>query len=514
MIASLQRVLCVVALVIPFAAAAPSWGKPNVLFIATDDCSNDLGVYGHPLVKTPNLDRLAARGVRFDRAYCQFPLCSPSRVSVMTGLRPDTTRIFDLQTNFRNTIPQAVTLPQLLRNNGYAVARVGKIYHYGVPTQIGTAGLDDPASWDRVVNPRGRDKDEENLITNLTPKRGLGSTLAFLAAGGADEEQTDGKGATAAIKLLEEYGQGDKPFFLALGFYRPHCPYVAPKKYFDMYPLEQVHLPHDPREAAADLKDVPPIAPWTKPPNWDLKPHDLRRALQAYFASITFMDAQLGRVLDALDRLKLADNTIVVFWSDHGYLTGQHGQWMKMSLFEESARVPMIIAAPGMKSAGKATGRTVELLDLYPTLADLCDVTIPQGTKPQGASLRPLLDDPQHPWDRPAYTQVTRGGGQPATRPAPRPARAQRQARQEAQAPSTRPAQIMGRSVRTERWRYTEWDGGRAGVELYDHENDPGELKNLAHDPASARTLEELAALLRAGFPGDRDSGRRQGPRR
>jgi uncharacterized sulfatase len=277
---------------------------------------------------------------------------------------------------------------------------------------------------------------------------------------------------------------------------------VAPKKYFDMYPLEQIHLPDDPREAASDLKDVPPIAPWTKPPNWDLQPHDLRRALQAYFASITFMDAQVGRLLDALDRLKLADNTIVVFWSDHGYLTGQHGQWMKMSLFEESARVPLIIAAPGMKSPGKSTGRTVELLDLYPTLADLCDVAIPQGTKLQGASLRPLLDDPQHPWDRPAYTQVTRAARQgPATRPATRAAQPRRQARQQAQAPATRPAQVMGRSVRTERWRYTEWDGGRAGVELYDHEKDLSEHKNLAHEASLADTVAELRRLLHAHGP-------------
>ncbi|HYE19811.1 MAG TPA: sulfatase [Tepidisphaeraceae bacterium] len=442
--------------------------KPNVLFIATDDCNNDLGVYGHPLVKTPTLERLAARGVRFDRAYCQFPLCSPSRVSLMTGLRPDRTKIFELQTDFRkSTLPDVVTLPQQFRKNGYYVARVGKLYHYGVPGGIGTAGLDDPQSWDHTVNPKGRDKAEEDKLVNLQPKNtGLGATLAFLAAEGTDEEQTDGIAATEAIKLLE--ANKDKPFFLAVGFYRPHCPYVAPKKYFDLYPTEKLSLP---KFEAGDLADVPQAALTTRPPNYGLPEADLKRALQAYYASITFMDAQVGRLLDALDRLKLADNTIVVFWSDHGYNVGQHGQWMKQSLFENSARVPLIVAGPGTTAGGKSSGRTVELLDLYPTLVELAGLPQP-AHKLEGRSLKALLADPAAAWDKPAITQVRRGGGK------------------------NNPNAFAGYSVRTERYRYNTWDGGTKGEELYDHQADPEERKNLAKDPAQATTVAELKALV------------------
>jgi uncharacterized sulfatase len=436
--------------------------RMNVFFIASDDLNNDLGAYGHSLVKTPNLDRLAARGRIFDRAYTQFPLCSPSRSSLMTGRRPDVTKVYDLATHFRAALPDVVTLPQMFRNNGYVAARVGKIYHYGVPGGIGTSGLDDPPSWDKFVNPRGRDKDEENLVRNLTPQRALGSALAFLAADGTDEEQTDGKVATETIRLLEE--NRDKPFFIAAGFYRPHCPYIAPKKYFDLYPLDKIVLPNEPQD---HLKNILDAAIWTKPFYWDLSEQQRREAIQAYFAAITFMDAQVGRLLDALERLKLADNTIIVFWSDHGYLLTEHGQWMKQSLYEESARVPFIITAPYAKAKGRATSRTVELLDIYPTLADLCDLPAPAGL--EGRSLRPLLDNPEAKWDKAAYTQVERGPqGQ----------------------------RFMGRSVRTERWRYTEWDEGRKGVDLYDHTNDPREYRNLANDPKFTATVTEMKQLL------------------
>ncbi len=438
----------------------------NVLFIAVDDLNNDLGTYGHRLVRSPNIDKLARRGVRFDRAYCQFPLCSPSRTSLMTGLRPDTTRVYDLQRHFRTVLPNVVTLPQMFKNNGYFAARVGKIYHYGVPNDIGKSGLDDPASWDVTVNPRGRDKDEEDKVVNLTPGRGLGSALAYLEADGTDEEQTDGKVATETIRLLEQ--NQDKPFFLAAGFYRPHCPYVAPKKYFGMYRLDKITLPRDP---AGDRAAAPAPAHFTNPPNWGLGEADRKKSIQAYYASITFMDAQVGRLLDALDRLKLADNTVVVLWGDHGYLLGEHGNWMKQMLFEESARVPLIVSAPGKKGNGKGSRALVEFVDIYPTFAELAGLTPPADL--QGKSLVPLLDRPTGSVKPAAYTQVQRGGGQGVN------------------------SRFMGRSVRTDRWRYSEWgqDGAR-GAELYDHQTDPREHKNLAADPKHAAIVTEMKGLL------------------
>jgi iduronate 2-sulfatase len=444
--------------------------KLNVLYIVADDLNNSLGCYGYPQVKSPRIDELARRGVRFERAYCQFPLCNPSRSSFLTGLRPDQTGVQDNAFVFRKKIPDVVTLPQLFQKNGYFVARVGKLYHYGVPNQIGTDGLDDPPSWQKVINPKGRDKDDEDKIFSIDGKKSFGGTLSWLSADGTDEEQTDGKIAEAAIGLLEQ--NKDKPFFLAVGFFRPHTPYVAPHKYFDKYPPADVPLAKMP---ADDRKDIPDPALPVKNPNYGLDEKTQREAVQAYFAAITFMDQQVGKVLDALDRLKLRDNTIVVFHSDHGYHLGEHGLWQKQSLFEESARVPLIVSVPGMKTAGQASPRVAELVDVYPTLAGLCGLKGPENLA--GKSLEPLLTKPDAAWDKVAVTQVQRGGGQPGKA-------------------KTTPAAFKGYSVRNERYRYTQWDDGKRGAELYDHEKDLQEITNLADKPEMAEVVKELKGRL------------------
>jgi len=453
----------------------------NVLHIVSDDLGARLHCYDDPIVQSPNIDRLAARGVKFTRAYCQYPLCNPSRASFMTGLRPDTLRVYENATQFRQNVPGAVSIPQSFRKAGYSVARIGKLYHYGVPAQIGTDGLDDPLSWEKVINPKGRDIDDAALVevlkmgedkkaTTVTGQelKSTGGTLSWLAADGADAEQTDGKIASATVSELEARAKEGKPFYLAVGFFRPHTPYIAPKPYFAMYPLEKIRVPSVPENVAALF---PAAALANQKPVEVAMSDDLRRhAIQAYHASTTFMDAQVGIILDALDRLKLTERTIVVLHSDHGYHLGEKDLWQKLSIFEGSARVPLIISVPGNANAGRASARTVELLDLHRTLTDLCGVAA--GEKTEGASLRPLVENPAAPWARPAYSQVQRAAGK----------RGQ--------------GQFMGRSLRTERWRYTEWDEARAGAELYDHDSDPAEMKNLASDPAHAATVAELKSLL------------------
>ncbi len=450
---------------------AEAQSRLNVLYLVSDDLNNRLGCYGDPMVRSPHIDRLARKGVRFDRAYCQYPLCNPSRASFLTGLRPDHTKVYQNQTHFREAVPDVVTLPQTFRKAGYFVGRVGKLYHYGVPGQIGSDGLDDAPSWEKVVNPKGRDKTEEDRIFSLVPGQ-FGGTLSWMAAEGTDEEQTDGIGATEAIKLLE--ANRNKPFFLAVGFYRPHTPYVAPKKYFDMYPLDKIRLP----QVLEGERQTGPDMAWgsAKPEQARMTDQQRREAIQAYYASTTFMDAQVGRVLNALERLKLADHTVVVFHSDHGYHLGEHGLWQKMSLWENSARVPMVIYAPKAKGNGRASGRTVELIDLHPTLAELCGLPAPAGL--DGKSLKPLLQNPGGQWDRPAFTQVSRPGGRG----------------------SNRTGRVMGRSLRTERWRYTEWGNGERGVQLYDMDKDPEEQRNLATDPKHAALVARFKQqLLRNG---------------
>lgn len=465
-----RRSLIFLGLIITACHHASGSEPMNVLFISVDDMNCDLGAYGHPLVKTPNLDRLSRMGVRFDAAYCQQPLCGPSRASLMTGLRPDTLDMHTLKHELREKNPDVITLGQLFRQHGYFSARSGKIYHYGNPSMIGTDGNDDPMTWDQKDNPIGIDRSQQEKITRYgagqEKNKNLGISMAWWDPPSADTEHTDGKVASRVIDWIN--AKKGEPFFLAAGFFNPHCPYVAPKKYFDLYPMETIQI-QDLESAKRDLMDVPKMAIQRDTRNWpfyfrDVTIDQARKCKQAYYATISFVDAQVGRLIDALEQNELLDKTIIVFWSDHGYFLGEKGLWYKRKAFERSARMPLIIVAPGF-SENKVSKKPVELLDLYPTLADLCKLKAP--TKLEGRSLRPLLIDPdQAAWKKPAVTQIWHS------------------------------KQAWGYSLRTEKYRYTEWLEGKAGRELYDHTMDPDEIHNLAESAESVEIVQELSALL------------------
>jgi len=445
--------------------------QPNVLFIAIDDLNTRLNCYGVEHIESPNIDRLAARGVRFDRAYCQFPSCGPSRSSVLTGLRPDTTGMLHNRMNLRDKLPDLVTLPQLFRKNGYRVARVGKIFHQSVPTDIGSSGPDDEKSWDEVINPRGRDKDEEDQLTVYTPDLPLPDQMAYLSAGGDDFEQTDGKVAAETIQWLKTHLDTDreKPFFLAAGFYRPHIPYIAPQKYFKKYSLAETVLPDLSKDYRTASK-VPAAALASTPvwPNFGTTRDQARECVLAYDACVSFVDAQVGLLLDAIDQLGLAENTLIVLWGDHGYHLGEHGLWRKNSLFEESTRAPLIFSGAGVPAKPEGCERVVEFIDIFPTIAELCGVRPPDGL--EGISLTPLLLNPMATWTRPAFSQVVF-------------------------------AEAPGRSIRTDRWRYNEWgNDGDQGRELYDLLKDPREMQNLASDDRYANLEKQLRSLLHEQF--------------
>ncbi len=432
--------------------------KPNVLFIISDDLCADLGCYGAP-VKSPNVDALAGRAMRFDRAYCQYPLCGPSRCSFMSGLRPDTSGVLTNGPTVRDKVKDVVTLPQVFRQNGYVAARVGKIYHLGIPGDVGKPGPDDPASWDTTFNPPGAEftTDGEEVVPNAKDGQGF----RYVIGKGDGKEQADYQSADEAIRLLREHK--DRPFFLALGFIRPHVPDIAPKSFFDLYPIDTIKLPQVPEN---DRDDIPTIALGVNTKlDRGMTPQQCIESIRAYRAATSFMDAQLGRVIDELRILKLVDHTIVVFIGDHGYCLGQHHTWQKYMLFEPVARVPMLISAPGMKPAN--TRSIVEMVDLYPTVCELAGLTPPPAI--QGKSLSPILKDPNASVKTAAFTQVNRRD------------------------------RFEGRSVRNDRFRYTEWTGEENAVELYDEQNDPNEFTNLARDPKHADDVAAMKKLLATG---------------
>jgi uncharacterized sulfatase len=434
--------------------------RPNVLLIVSDDLRCTLGCYGVPAVKSPNIDRLATRGVVFEHAYCQYPVCNPSRASFMTGLRCEQTGVTSNKTFFRDSIPDVITLPQLLRQQGWAARSYGKIFHVGnVAGEVDEKMMDLGKSWDEAAMFHATPTGRKGQTRNLT-----GGKLKWCVVGqmeGTDDDQPDGQTAAQIVKSIEELTAAGKPWFLGAGFHRPHDPFLVPRRYFDLYPLDSLKLHHDP----AGMTPAPPLAvpggetaaafaAFTDADRLDFQ--------RAYYAGVSFTDAQVGRLLDTLERLKLWDRTIVIFIGDNGYHHNERNWWNKDTLFERSCRIPMVIAAPGGK-AGRSCGSLVELVDLYPTVADYCGVKAPDGLA--GQSLRPQLEDPTHAAKKAAFTLVTRG-------------------------------LKYGQSVRTERYRCTLWSDG--AVELYDEQDDPEETRNLATNAAHAATLRELTAALRA----------------
>jgi uncharacterized sulfatase len=440
-------------------------GKMNVLLVAVDDLNNRIACYGDPVVKTPNIDRLARQGVRFDRSYCNYPLCNPTRTSLLSGKRPETTRIYDNNTPPRTYLGDVVFLPEYFKAHGYFTARVGKVAHGAFEYQL-SWDISESVAGIPLGQKGGRRRDEDQTRAGRGVTRQGGIKLSWTKTNNKDEQEPDGATARRIVQLIEQ--NKDKPFFIGCGFHKPHLPWVAPRKYFDMYSLDDIKLPKTPPD---DRDDIPPIALTFTKGDDEMTDEQRREAILAYHAATTFMDAQLGLVLDTLDKHKLWDNTVVLLFGDHGWHLYDHLQlWRKMTVFEQAARAPLIVHAPG-KASGVGCPRLVEFVDIYPTLTELAG--LPQAPGMEGTSFVPLLEGPQRPWKKAAYTMVARSGSR------------------------------FGRSVRTERYRYTEWEEGRSGAELYDHEVDLYEWTNLAwptrpKTPRTTATLDEMRKLLHA----------------
>lgn len=481
------------------AASAPA-RRPNVLFLAVDDLRPEFGAYGAAHVVSPHLDRLARSGTRFTRAYCQSALCNPSRASMLTGLRPDTLGVHDLQTDFRKARrPEAVTLPQCFKQQGYRTIGLGKIFHNIFP---------DAPSWHEDLHIDGYPFDPDAVyrspeeVARLAARqqqiRAAGNERRFIDRYGQwylksgateapdvpDDAYYDGAQTTLAIGQLAKLAAAREPFFFGIGYYRPHLPFNAPKRYWDLYDPGRLPLPANgflPRGAPPmagnmnrELRGYRDFTQAPRPDQGPLSEAEIRRLRHGYYASVSYVDAQIGRLLDTLERTGLAANTIVVLWGDHGWKLGEHAGWGKMTEYETDTRIPLVIRAPGLKP-GVCPG-LVESIDLFPTLCELAGLRAPAGL--EGASLVPLLRNPRRRGKDAAFSQFLRGGIWTAADG----------------------VVYHGRSIHTERHRYAEWrrqdDGRLAGVELYDLRADPAENVNLAGDPRHRALEAGLARRL------------------
>ncbi|WBL41759.1 sulfatase [Algoriphagus halophytocola] len=461
----MKKLLYITCCLLSLTAFSQEKNKPNVLFIISDDLTTTaLGAYGNPVPKTPVIDQLAKESTLFTHAYSQYPVCGPSRASMMFGYYPNATETYGYVSGRENVGPDRPSMTELFKQNGYYTARVSKIYHMGVPGDIekGSDGKDDPASWTEKFNSQGPEWTAEGkaeLVQNNPDgsiERKGGNVMTIVQADGDDLVHSDGKTAKKASELIRQHK--DKPFFLAVGFVRPHVPFVAPAGYFDPFPFAKIKTPE---QAPNDWNDIPERGiNYVTSVNAEMNQEQKQKAIAAYYASVSYMDAQVGKVLNTLKEEGLEDNTIVIFTSDHGFHLGEHEFWMKVSLHEESVQVPMMIKVPGKEPA--VVDSFTELIDLYPTLADLAGLDYP--TAIQGKSLKPLLDNPKKKVRDMAFS-VSQGG--------------------------------KSFLIRTEKWAYIQYnEDASAGMELFDMENDPKQFNNLAEDPAYAKPLKEMQAKL------------------
>ena len=440
--------------------------KPNVLFIISDDLTaTAVSSYENKTCKTPNIDKLASEGVQFTKAYSQYPVCGPSRASFMSGYYPNATKTFGYVSGRENIGPNRKTWSQLFKDNGYYTARVSKIYHMGVPIDIetGSNGEDDEASWTERFNSKGPEwlaKGEAELVQNNpdgSVERKGGNVMTIVKAEGDDLVHSDGRTAQKAIELIKKHKKN--PFFLALGFVRPHVPFVAPKSYFDPYPFTKIVLPEKMKD---DWNDIPKRGiNYVTSVNGEMSLEQQQKAIAAYYASVSYMDAQVGRVLNTIKEEGLEDNTIIIFTSDHGFHLGEHDFWMKVSLHEESVRVPMIIKVPGKKPT--VCNSFVELLDLYPTIAELAGLKTSKHI--QGKSLTKVLDNPEIEVRDMSFS-VSQGG--------------------------------KSFLLRTNKWAYIQYnENASAGIELFDMVNDPKQFENLAKQDKYSRVVASFQKKLK-----------------
>ncbi|TFH36970.1 MAG: DUF229 domain-containing protein [Bacteroidia bacterium] len=479
--------------------------RPNILFIAVDDLRPELGCYGNQDIVTPNIDRLAGAGVVFSNAFCQSAVCNPSRASLLTGLRPEATRVHDLYTSFRDSIPDVVTLPQYFKNNGYTTAAIGKIFHNTLPDTLSWSEpklyvegfpFDPDAVYFSDENLAYIESRRQQFIASGDTRRIDQFGKWYIKASATeckdlpDNAYYDGAQTDIAIEKLRSLGESEKPFFLAVGYYRPHLPFNAPKKYWDLYKREDIPLADNPylpanmpSMAINNLRELTGYTDFKGSPGpleGTLSEDEIRLLRHGYYASVSYVDAQVGRLIDQLEKVGLIENTIIVLWGDHGWKLGEHNSWGKMTNFEIDTRVPLVIRAPGMAGNGKSSPGLVEFVDIYPTLCELSGLEVPSSL--EGISMKPLLEEVELPWKSAVFSQFLREGiwrGADGNT-------------------------YMGYSMRTSRYRYNEWidyfAGELSGRELYDHLNDPDENINIALDPDYKGLVHQLSYQLNAGW--------------